>query len=524
MVHHAVLEFIQQHGLFLEKDVFDLLQGVEQPEIAATLLQTLMQSSGQKFITRNLLTQHSAVVLERLHQFGDARVALVERMNVTLGVSVSVERKLSVAPVVKTGQRGPLEYKIFYADTSTTKKLTVQDFVGHFRSRYQQLQKILMQRSELLTNLVSINKLSSQRSNVSIIGILKEKYVTKNKNMFLTFEDLTGEIKILVRHENAELYGVADELQLDDIVGVKASGDKSFLMAHEIIFPDSFLPQKTYFQDDISVAFLSDIHAGSNLHLGKSMGKFLEWINSDHPEAKKIKYIFFVGDNVDGVGIFPGQEHLLVLKSMREQYALLASYLSQIPKHITMFMCPGQHDSVRVAEPQPIIGKKYAAGLYELENLILVTNPSLIKLCEGEKEFKVLLYHGASIHSFINEIKELRELKAHRCPAKAVRHMLKRRHLAPTHSDVVYIPNATLDPLVIAEVPDILATGEVHRLDIENYNGTLIITGSCWQAQTPFEEKVGNIPDPAKVPVFNLKTRELKVFDFGVAEEIDGSE
>ena len=79
---------------------------------------------------------------------------------------------------------------------------------------------------------------------------------------------------------------------------------------------------------------------------------------------------------------------------------------------------------------------------------------------------------------------------------------------------IVYVPNSKRDPLVISEVPDVLCTGEVHRLDVENYNGILIITGSCWQAQTAFEEKVGNIPDPGKVPVLNLKTRELKIFDF----------
>ena len=154
--------------------------------------------------------------------------------------------------------------------------------------------------------------------------------------------------------------------------------------------------------------------------------------------------------------------------------------------------------------------------------MILVSNPSLIKLKEKDKEFKVLMYHGASIHGLINEIKELRELKAHKTPAKAVRHMLKRRHLAPTHSSVVYIPNEDKDPLVTNEIPDVLCTGEVHRLDIETYNGVLIITGSCWQAQTEFEEKVGNIPDPGKVPVLNLKSRELKVFDFLDEEEVDG--
>mgnify|MGYP003883315397 CR=1 FL=1 len=227
---------------------------------------------------------------------------------------------------------------------------------------------------------------------------------------------------------------------------------------------------------------------------------------------------------MDGVGIFPGQENLLKLKSMKEQYSLLASYLKQVPKNITMFMCPGQHDAVRVAEPQPIIGKVYGGELYDIENLTLVTNPTMVKLIEGDKEFKVFMYHGASIHTFINEIKELREIKAHKSPAKAVKHMLKRRHVAPMHGvspSVVYIPNVNKDPLVISEVPDVFCTGEVHRLDIESYNGILIITGSCWQAQTPFEEKVGNIPDPCKVPVLNLKTRELKVYDFGIEEEIN---
>jgi predicted phosphodiesterase len=168
---------------------------------------------------------------------------------------------------------------------------------------------------------------------------------------------------------------------------------------------------------------------------------------------------------------------------------------------------------------QPIIAKRYAEKLYEIENLTLVTNPTMVKLTEGNKEFKIFMYHGASIHNFINEVKELREMKAHRCPAKAIRHMLKRRHLCPMHGEAHYVPNEDNDPLVIAEVPDVFCTGEVHRMDIENYNGVLIITGSCWQAQTDFEEKVGNIPDPGKICMINLKSREIKLFDFLDEEE-----
>ncbi len=510
------MRLIRERGLLLEKEVYDLINQIRDVGIARNFLEQLERISGKKIITRNVLGSNVEYVRGFVGNLQEGDKTCVERIFINLGISLEVRREMGVKREEGTKQ----EYKIIYSNTSTDKKLEVKDFAGHFRARFQQLQRILMSRPELQSNLVSINKISSERTNLSIIGIVKEKRVTKNKNLILKLEDLTGEIGVLIKFDREDVFEKADELLLDDVIGVKASGNKDLLFAQDIFFPDSLIYEKTRFENEDCIAFLSDMHCGSDRHLKKSMSKFLEWINSEDETTRRIKYIFFVGDNVDGVGIFPGQEEVLELKSMKEQYNLLAYYLNQIPKRITMFMCPGQHDAVRVAEPQPLISRKYASELYEIKNLILVTNPTLVKLLEGDKEFKVLMYHGASIHSFINEIKSLRLMKAHRCPAKAVEQMLKRRHLAPTHSEVVYIPNAEIDPLVIAEVPDILCTGEVHRLDISNYNGVLIITGSCWQAQTPFEEKVGNIPDPAKVPVFNLKTRELKVFDFSDAEEL----
>lgn len=511
-MNDEVLKTIKERGLLLEKEIFDIVNSLE-PGMAIALLENLERASGQKFITRSSLTKNFEFVKNVFNGGGNGR--FLESTFVKLGLSLEIRKEKKVISPEKRST-----YHVFYADTKADKKLAVSDFVGHFRARYHQIQRILMERPDL-TNLISINKISSDRQNLSIIGIVGEKRVTKNKNLIISFEDLTGKINAVVKFDRQEIFGKGEELQLDDIVAVKASGNKDMLFVHDILFPEAFILEKTRFNEDASVIFMSDVHAGSDRHLYQSMEKFLEWINSEDENAKKVKYIFFVGDNVDGVGIFPGQENFLKLKSMREQYQLLASYLRRIPKHITMFMCPGQHDAVRVAEPQPIISRKYAPELYEIENLVLVTNPTLVKLLEGDKEFKVLMYHGASIHTLINEIKELREMKAHKCPAKAVKHMLKRRHLAPTHSSVVYIPNENKDPLVISEVPDVLCTGEVHRLDVDTHNGVLIITGGCWQAQTPYEEKVGNVPDPGKVSMLNLKTRELRILDFGVEEEIN---
>ena len=293
---------------------------------------------------------------------------VVENIFVKLGLSLEIRKEKKVEARNDAKQRLGQDFQVFYADTRADKKLEVSDFTNNMRARYQQIQRILMQRTGLM-NLISINKISSNRQMLSIIGAVIEKRATKNKNLIVKFEDLTGTISAVFKQNPAEIYKKASDLQLDDIVAVKASGNSDLLFGYDVVYPDSFLPEKTRFNEDVSIAFLSDMHAGSSRHLKKSMAKFLEWINSDDENARKIKYIFFVGDNVDGVGIFPNQEFLLDLKSMNEQYTLLASYLNQIPKRITMFMCPGQHDATRVAEPQPIIDRKYAEPLYQVEKI-----------------------------------------------------------------------------------------------------------------------------------------------------------
>tara|TARA_Y100000034_G_scaffold131852_1_gene193502 strand:- start:879 stop:2510 length:1632 start_codon:yes stop_codon:yes gene_type:complete len=526
-----ILNTIREKGLLLDKETYELVGSFVKAKDAMHFLDNIEKLTGQKLITKSVLKNNVEFVKKIVSDLPGEEKKEVENIFVKFGIHLEIRREKEIVDVgemeekaleeknEKSDEEERDDFKVFHAETVPYKKLEVKDFVGNFRARYQSLQRILIGHPELANRLVSVGKISSDRQSLSIIGIVTEKRITKNKNLIIKFEDMTGEISGVVKFDNEELFSKAEGLMLDDIVGVKASGNRDLLFVHDIIFPDSVKLEKTKFEEDVNIGFLSDVHCGSDKHLGEKFEKFLDWINSDAEDAKKVKYLFFVGDNVDGVGIFPGQENRLDLKSMEEQYSLLESYLRRVPKRIMMFMCPGQHDATRVAEPQPPISKKYAPGLYEIENLILVTNPSMLKFYEGEKEFKILMYHGASLHSFINEIKELREMKAHSCPAKAVKHLLKRRHLAPSHGGVVYIPNMEKDPLVIEEVPDVLCTGEVHRLDIENYNGTLIITGSCWQSQTDFEEKVGNIPDPSKVPLLNLKTRELKVLDFSEGEE-----
>ena len=89
-----------------------------------------------------------------------------------------------------------------------------------------------------------------------------------------------------------------------------------------------------------------------------------------------------------------------------------------------------------------------------------------------------------------------------------------RRHLAPSHGSNLYIPDVNKDSLVIDKVPDFLVTGHIHKSSVSNYRNITLICGSCWQSKTDFQEKVGHNPEPGRVPIVNLKTREVKILKF----------
>ena len=125
--------------------------------------------------------------------------------------------------------------------------------------------------------------------------------------------------------------------------------------------------------------------------------KFVNWLNGDigteeqKSDAMKIKYLFIAGDLVDGVGIYPDQDTELEIKDIFKQYAECARYLSMIRKDISIIVCGGNHDALRLSEPQPILDKNYAAPLYAIPNLTIVSNPSMVNI-HGVKGFPDLMY------------------------------------------------------------------------------------------------------------------------------------
>jgi len=416
--------------------------------------------------------------------------------------------------------------KLISAPAFPQKKVEVKDFVKHFRSRYEKIRAMLEEKN--FENLSSIGKIGDNRGNYTIIVSVIGKRITKNKNLFIEVEDMTGTSIVLINQAKKEVFKKGQEILLDDVLAFSVSGSKDILFANDLFYPEASLPEKRYGEYDEYIAFISDLHAGSKMFLEKNLLKFVKWLNGEEGDerqrelALKVRYLFMTGDNVDGVSVYPGQEKSLEVTDTKGQYEKLIGIIKLIRKDIKIIMCPGQHDAVWVGEPQPIIGDYWAPGLYEMENLTLVPNPAVVEINGG---FKILMYHGASMHGIIEEIADIRLNHGHDNPTRVTREMLKRRHLAPMHGLCDYIPCEN-DPMVIDIIPDIVITGDQHRSEISMYNNILMISSSCWQSITPFEEKVGNNPDPCKVPLFNLKTREVKMLDFsdGPLEDVKNTD
>lgn len=403
------------------------------------------------------------------------------------------------------------------------KKHEVKDFVMHFRDRYESLRNILANRIEL-QNLTSINRLKDRDGSepCSVIGIVFEKRYTKNGNIQIQLEDVTGIVNVIVNKDRKDVFELAKEVTLDEVVGVCGNAKGNFMFVNKIVFPDVPIntnPRKS--PEEIYAAFISDVHVGSRKFMEKEFLTFIKWLNCEHgneqqkEKARKVKYLFVVGDMIDGVGVYPTQEKELVIPDIRNQYKRAAELFSMIRNDVSIFICPGQHDAMRVAEPQPPLNKDYAPWFYDIPNVVLLSNPSLVNIA-ATKEFEgidVLLYHGASFHYFIDNIDNLRLGKARDNPSLLMKFLLQKRHLAPSHSSSGYVPTPK-DHLVIDRIPDIFACGDMHRSDISNYNGIITINGSCWQEKTDFQEKTGNNPDFCRVPLVNLKTREVNVMRF----------
>ena len=530
-----ILRFCLEKGLLLDKEVLNLFSESSDLESLKLIIEKIKSHTQQRIITKNVFYENKEQVNQFFLTLPEKNQKKLEKLKIKLGLSIEISQEREVlysSPEVdkkegstkinkkiqelqKDKERDSI--KIISIAPTFSKKPEIGDFVKYFRNRFSEMKNILQDHSEL-NNLVSINKISGNQQRISLIGMVSNKRVTKNKNILLEIEDLTGKIRILINQNKPELYEKAEEIALDSIIGFNGSGNREILFANDIIFPESMIFERKKSPVEEYALFIGDLHFGSNLFLEKSFLKFIDYLNGNvpnTPEAGKIKYLFIVGDLITGVGNYPNQEKDLKIADIEEQFVKVAELLGKIRKDIKIIISPGNHDGVRLMEPQPLLDEKYAWPLYNLENVLLTGNPAQVNI-GIKKDFSgigVLTYHGFSFPYYANNISKLMRRKAMNSPEEIMKYLLKNRHLAPTHASVQYFP-LEQDALMIRKIPDIFVSAHTHKSGVSYYNNILVISVSSWESFTSYQEKMGAEPDFCKVPMFNLKTREVKILDF----------
>jgi len=351
-------------------------------------------------------------------------------------------------------------------------------------------------------------------TDVQLIGIVKTVKTTHNGHRLIEIEDDTGSATLMVWKTNTEIMQQANEIMLDEVIGVvgKISKTGDLINVQNIIYPDIKLHhERKRTESPLCVAFLSDVHMGSNMFMESEWNMFLRWINGDlgnsrqRDVASKLKYLVLPGDLVDGIGIYPNQEKELTISNIYEQYQALAKQFEYIPDHITIILQPGNHDAVRPAEPQPAFEKEIR-DLFSGKEFIFIGNPSFFSI----HGIEILSYHGQSLLDYSTSIQSLNYNE----PTEVMKIMLKKRHLSPTYGGYTPLAPEHEDYMLISQVPDIFVTGHVHTSFIDNYRGVTLINASSWQSQTSYQKMMNFVPDSGKLPIVDLKTGNATTMDF----------
>lgn len=435
-------------------------------------------------------------------------------------VLASLEQGILLSPEGDRLEEPPVQ--ILQSYTKRSHKRSYEDFVAYLNHRFTALSRMLRRRQEL-QGATAIARAQQRGERVALIGMVCEKTITKNGNVLFTLEDQTGEIKALASVKKRELFELARDLVLDEVVGVTGRLGDGIIFVDTLSFPD--IPTTHELKKgplEEYVAIIGDPQVGSNQFLSKDFQKMLFFLqgklgNEEQRRiAAKIRYVIIPGDLVDGVGVYPGQEEDLTIKDIKEQYARFADLLKMIPQHMKIIVMPGNHDAGRIAEPQPPLYKDFAQALYAMPNVLVLSNPAVIRLgaTPSFPGFDFLLYHGYSLIYYSDNVPSIRERGGQKRAELIMKFLLQRRHLAPTHGSNLYIPDPEQDPLVIETVPDFFITGHIHRVAVAAYRGVTMINASAWLDTTDEQERRGLEPQPARLPIINLRTRDVKVINF----------
>jgi len=462
-----------------------------------------------------LLSDHQPLVLsqELIHRSGDAS-PLVTREMVEAALA---HRRAPIVPSSSTSaelaRSAPSSARPFelLQEGFTGPPVATQPLAAYqalFHSRFRQLAKMLRGRPQL-GNLRPIKDLRASDGGSSVIGMVRSVRETPQRHhLIVTVDDETGSLEVLVPKDSP---GARLTILSDEVVGLhlQFSKDAGRIPRVAALERPDVPAHRTVGRSPRArrAIFLSDLHVGSRSFLIDPWNALVEFLrgHGPHPDlAASIDHVVIAGDLVDGIGIYPRQEHDLAISDVVEQYAELGRRLAELPDRLTVVAIPGNHDAVCPAEPQPTLPTSLAA--YLPPNVRVLSNPSTFAL-EG---VVVEAYHGRSFDDLIPALPGMSYAR----PTEVMKRMLQMRHLAPIYGDRTPLAPLPRDGLVIDPAPDILVTGHAHTYGFDRYRGVLLLNASTWQSETEYQRMRNISPVPARAAIVDLATLGLVTADF----------
>ena len=379
------------------------------------------------------------------------------------------------------------------------------DFVAVFRDRYERLSELLAGRVPPRT--VDAVRRMSGGAAAAVTGLISDIRTTRSGHTLIELEDPTGVFPCLINSDR-EAHAVVDELVLDECIGItgRLASDGEILFGDAITFPDiprTHTPQTADYHAE--AVLISDVHVGSQEFHATAWDRFTDWLHTD--EAGHVEALLIAGDMIEGVGVYPGQDAELEIVDVYDQYRRFAELLKQVPGDLEIAMIPGNHDAVRLAEPQPAFTEELRS-IMTAHDATIAANPSTVRVAG----VPILMYHGVSLDELIAELPA--EKASYDDPQLAMAHLLKKRHLVPQYGGRTRLAPERRDHLLIDEPPAVFHTGHVHKTGWGKYHNVLMVNAGCWQRQTAFQRSVNIDPDVGYAPIVDLRDLSLTVRKF----------
>lgn len=497
-------------GYQIHPDAFALLRSINSD--ASNIIKTIIEKKTRLKQSHSILIDDIKAIISK------------DVMDSDGSKSRSIDHNHDIKTLIDGDRNTQGTYEVLFDPTSKVNSIEVEEngFLKLFRSRYEKSLKILAVRpdskrikkiekikqeynkkrsvntSNRRNNEESIHNNPSNAETILLAGLLMSRRQQKSM-VEITIDDMSGALLAVATTDDVR--NQVSMLALDQMVMLEIESQKrgrQNYLIRNIISPEipEHIPNKS--RSESYVLLTSDLHVGSKYFMEAEFLRFVEWLSLDDDIGSKVKFLCIAGDIIDGVGIYPNQDKELKEIDANKQLMYAMRLLDQIPKHIEIFIIPGNHDLGRRALPQSSLSSFVDRST---DNFHMIGNPSLIKL-DG---VKLLMFHGQSLDDIIATTPGL----SYSRPADAMKILLKARHLCPTYGERTPIAPEEEDMLVVSEVPDIFHAGHVHIIDVGRYRNTLIVNSGAWQSQTRYQQTMGIMPTPGIVVLINLSTLQL---------------